>query len=85
VTREASALMGAVFSTVGPAAVVAVRWAVTRRPAVAPAGPGVVATGYRYCPAEMRTRAAVLHGDGSAQCADCHAHIPARTEEVPHA
>ena len=41
-----------------------------------PAPAGVVATGYRYCPAELRQRAAVLHPDGSATCADCTAHIP---------
>jgi hypothetical protein len=77
VTREASALIGALFSTVGPGAVAAVRWAVTRRPAAAPAGPGVVPTGYRLCPFELRMRAAVIHADGSATCTDCNTHIPA--------
>lgn len=60
------------------AAVVAVILAVSTGRRVAadiPAGP--VATGWRYCPEEMRQRAAVLHADGTATCGDCHAHIPA--------
>jgi hypothetical protein len=38
---------------------------------------GVVRTGHRYCPAELRVRAAILHADGSATCGDCGAPIPA--------
>lgn len=53
------------------------------QPSADPATPGVVATGYRYCPHELRTRAAVIHTDGTAVCLDCRTHIPAT--EVPHA
>jgi hypothetical protein len=43
---------------------------------------GLIVMGFRYCPAELQTVAAVIHPDGSATCADddCGAHIPA-TEE----
>lgn len=37
---------------------------------------GLVPTGWRYCPGELRQRAAVLHPDGSATCCDCGATIP---------
>lgn len=47
-----------------------------RTPAPEPA-PGPVPQGYRYCPAEQRTRAAVLHPDGTAHCGDCGVLIPA--------
>jgi len=52
------------------------------RRATAPRGPhahvpGVLATGFRYCPQEQRTRAAVIRADGTACCLDCGAHIPA--------
>lgn len=41
-----------------------------------PPAPGLVPTGWRYCPGELRQRAAVLHPDGSATCCDCGATIP---------
>jgi hypothetical protein len=52
------------------------------RRATAPRGPhthlpGVFVMGYRYCPTEQRTRAAVIRQDGTAACADCGTHIPA--------
>lgn len=47
------------------------------RPATAPAPLQVLVLGYRYCPAELRTRAAIQHGDGTATCCDCRTHIPA--------
>lgn len=34
-------------------------------------------TTWRYCPDEYRTRAVVVHPDGSATCDDCGAHIGA--------
>jgi hypothetical protein len=52
------------------------------RHATAPRGPhthlpGVLVMGYRYCPTEQRTRAAVIRADRTAQCLDCGTHIPA--------
>jgi hypothetical protein len=52
------------------------------RRATAPRGPhthlpGVLVMGYRYCPTEQRTRAAVIRADRTAQCLDCGTHIPA--------
>lgn len=42
-----------------------------------PGLPGVLATGFRHCPAEQRTRAAVIRKDGTAACLDCGAHASA--------
>lgn len=42
------------------------------------AEPGHMVTGFRYCPRELRERACVVHADGSAECLDCGAPIPAR-------
>jgi len=50
------------------------------RPAAAPApalGLSEMPVGWRYCPDELRQRAAVLHANGSARCLDCGTHIPA--------
>lgn len=44
---------------------------------------GSVPTGFRYCPDEHRTRAAIEHPDGSATCGNCGTHIPATTEVTP--
>lgn len=78
-------LIGCLFGAAAVALLILIR--VLPRPRETPAPPsGVVRTGHRYCPAELRIRAAILHADGSATCADdrCGAHIPA-TEEVPRA
>jgi len=48
------------------------------RPAHTPAlGLSEMPVGWRYCPDDLRQRAAVLHTDGSARCLDCGTHIPA--------
>jgi hypothetical protein len=43
---------------------------------------GLIVMGFRYCPAEHQTVAAIVHPDGSATCADggCGAHIPTTTQ-----
>jgi hypothetical protein len=43
---------------------------------------GLIVMGFRYCPAEHQTVAAIVHPDGSATCADggCGAHIPTTQE-----
>lgn len=66
------------------AVLLAVRAVPGPRTAAADAAPlATVRTGYRWCPAELRTRAAMVHADGSATCADpdCGTHIPATEEE----
>jgi hypothetical protein len=85
-TPYALDLTGVVVAVGGPLAALFVWWLVSRRPsAPEPEATRVVSTGWRYCPREHRVRAAILHADGSATCADteCGAHIPS-TEEVPH-
>lgn len=45
-------------------------------PGTAEPVPGAFAVlAFRYCPAELRTRAAVIHHDGSGACLDCGANI----------
>lgn len=80
---ESTALLGGSLGLGGVGVVLAAwAWALHERHAeTAPAG--LVPTAWRYCPAEMRTRAAVQHADGSATCADCGTHIPATTEVNP--
>lgn len=73
--------MSALFLAIIAIASAAVGRAV-RGPRPRPAAPaGAVATGFRYCTREFRTRAAIEHPDGSATCADCGTHIPTATEE----
>lgn len=64
------------FGAVGVLAVTTVTLCWPRR-TPEPAPLPVLVLGYRYCPDEQRTRAAVQHADGTATCGDCHAHIPA--------
>jgi hypothetical protein len=45
----------------------------------APAPRPAVTTEFRYCPEELRTRAVVVHRDGTSRC-DCGADIPAGTQ-----
>jgi hypothetical protein len=42
-----------------------------------PAPLPVLFMAYRYCPDELRTRAVIVHPDGTATCGGCHTHIPA--------
>jgi hypothetical protein len=88
-THTTQALIGTVVDIAGVAllASIGVVTAITAigrmlRRATRPRGPhthvpGVMVIGYRMCPEELRTRAAVIHADGTAHCADCDAHIPA--------
>lgn len=78
-TPFAYAVLGAVFGIGGAAvAVVVWLWPVPRTAPAAPApSPGLVPAAFRYCPAELRTRAAVPHPDGTATCDGCGTHIPA--------
>lgn len=72
-------LTGAITATAGPVLVVAVAYVRhvvgSRRPAAVTTA-GVMSTGYRYCPQELRTRACIVHTDGTARCLDCGTHIP---------
>lgn len=72
----ACAVLGAVLGLGGAALAIVSRYLPRPRTASVP---GVVRTGYRYCPACHGTRAAYVHADGSATCADdqCGTHIPA--------
>ena len=84
-TAHTQGIVTAVITVGGPIAVLIVAWLLSRRTSEPETEvPGVVPTGFRYCPDEHRTRAAIEHPDGSATCDGCNAHIPA-TEEVPHA
>lgn len=75
-TRDVTALIGASFGLGGPALVLVCRvWPWSHTGASDPAGP--VPTAFRYCPAELRTRAVVPHPDGTATCS-CGTHIPAQ-------
>ncbi|WNI15551.1 hypothetical protein [Actinacidiphila sp. ITFR-21] len=65
---------------VGAAAVIVLMGTRGYRP-VAPtpdAEPGHMVTATRYCPVELRSRTAVVHADGSAECLDCGTLILAR-------
>lgn len=77
IAQSTSVLVGSVCGFGGAGLAIASRYFPRPRRTTAPAGP--VATGFRYCPTEHRTRAAVLHPDGTATCADpaCGTHIPA--------
>lgn len=75
-THFACAVLGASLGLGG--AVVAVLIRLWPAPHTAPAH-GPVPAAFRYCPAELRTRAAVPHPDGSATCTDCGTHIPEAT------
>jgi hypothetical protein len=74
-TRDFTALLGASFGLGGPALVLVCRvWPWSRTGPAAPAA-GPVPTAFRYCPAELRTRAVVPHADGTATCS-CGTNIP---------
>jgi hypothetical protein len=75
-TPYALAVTAVVTAVGGPLAALAVAWVVRQRPAAQPESAGVMPTGFRYCPTEHRTRAAIEHPDGSARCSDCGTHIP---------
>jgi hypothetical protein len=76
VTAHTQGIVTAAITVGGPLAVLAVAWLLSRRtPASEPEAVGLVPTGWRYCPGDLQQRAAVLHPDGSATCADCGAHI----------
>lgn len=79
-TRDFTALLGASLGLGGPALVLACRVWPWSRTGPADACPGPVPTAYRYCPAELRTRAVVPHADGTATCS-CGAHIPTTEED----
>lgn len=70
-------LLASVFGFGGTAVAIASRYLPRPRRTPAPAPAGLVVTGWRYCPQEMRTRAAIEHRDGSATCSGCGALIPA--------
>lgn len=72
------ALLGAAFGLGGVAVLISIRILPRPRtePAAAPPPFGVVPTAWRFCPHELRQRAATVHPDGSATCADCQTHIP---------
>jgi hypothetical protein len=75
VTQFGCAILGTVLGIGGALVAIASRY--LPRPRAVPAPPsGVVRTGHRYCPKEMRVRAVILHADGSATCGDCGVHIP---------
>jgi hypothetical protein len=73
VTHFACAVLGLGGAVV---AVLIRLWPAPRTAPTIPA-PGPVPAAFRYCPAELRTRAAVPHRDGSATCSGCGTHIPA--------
>jgi hypothetical protein len=77
------AVLGAVFGIGGAMVAVASRYWPRPRTDHTPVPASVVTVTYRYCPAEQRTRAAIQHTDGTAQCTGCHTHIP--TLEAPRA
>ncbi|MFD8075855.1 hypothetical protein ACFV3E_24765 [Streptomyces sp. NPDC059718] len=67
----------AVMASVAALVYVARTWPARRRARHAAFAPrAVVTTAFRYCPAELRTRAVVMHRDGTGRC-DCGADIPA--------
>lgn len=75
-THLAYAALGASLGLGGAVVAVLIRlWPAPRTAPTTPA-PGPVPAVFRYCPAELRTRAAVPHRDGSATCG-CGTHIPA--------
>lgn len=73
----AVAAAGVALGLAGIAALMLARGQRPGRAAATTPDAGLVPQAYRYCPTEQRTRAAVLHPDGSATCGDCGAHIPA--------
>ncbi|SEO82961.1 hypothetical protein [Actinacidiphila rubida] len=73
----AATVAAAAGLAVGLGSVLAMKFARGDRPGQTDERPHApVVQAYRYCPDEQRTRAAVLHSDGSAHCSDCNAHIP---------
>lgn len=79
-SQFACAVLGAALRIGGALVAIASRYLPRPRPVPPVPVPGALAPmGYRWCPAELRTVAAVLHPDGSARCADpaCATHIPA--------
>lgn len=80
VSTDTAFLLAAILGLSGAALAVASRYLPRPRRTTPPEPTGgPVPTGFRWCPIEQRVRAAVLHADGSATCADpdCGAHIPA--------
>jgi len=76
VTPATEAAIGAVLGIGGAVLGIASRYWPRPRTDHALIPASVVTVTYRYCPAEQRTRAAIQHADGTAQCAGCHTHIP---------
>ncbi|WP_202236977.1 hypothetical protein [Actinacidiphila reveromycinica] len=59
----------AVICVIGALAFLAAAVATNGRRVETPTGPAP--TAFRYCPDEQRTRAALLHPDGTAHCGGC--------------
>lgn len=72
--HETTALLAASIA-LAAIAVAAVATVSAGREHRAEPAPGLRATAFRYCPNELRTRAAVRHRDGTATCCDCGTHI----------
>jgi hypothetical protein len=77
VSADACAVLGAALGIGGALVAAASRYWPRPRSPRADTAPGVLATGYRHCPAEQCTRAAVIRTDGTAACLDCGTPIPA--------
>lgn len=73
----------AICAAIGGIAFLAAACLTNGRRAEAPTPHGPVSTGFRYCPDEHRTRAAIQHPDGSATCGNCGTTIPAPEEATP--